>query len=43
MGTSPVLVSYLRTLGEVGAVAWEVAAGSVGSAKANSTGGNRMP
>ena len=37
MGTGPVLVSYLHTVEEAGAVAWEIAAGSTGSVGANSS------
>ena len=33
----PVLVSYLHTVKEAGAVAWEIAAGSAGSVGANSS------
>ena len=36
-------MSYLHTVGEVGAAAWEAAAGSVGSAGANNTNGNCVP
>ena len=43
MDTGPVLVSYLRTVGEVGAVAWEAAAGSAGSVGVDGTDGNRVP
>ena len=39
----PVLVSYLRTVGEVGAAAWEAVAGSVGLAGADDTDGIRVP
>ena len=38
-----VLVSYLCTMGEARAVAWDVAACSVGSAGAGGTGGSYAP
>ena len=43
MGTDPVLVSYLRTMGEVGVAAREAAAGSAGSVGADGTNENRVP
>ena len=36
-------MSYLRTVGEVGAEAWEAVAGSAGSARADSTNDNCVP
>ena len=40
---SPVLMSYLRTVGEAGAAALEVAVGSAGSTGAGGIGGSLMP
>ena len=39
----PVRVSYLRIVGKAGAATWEISVGSVGSVKADDTGGNRLP
>ena len=43
MGIGPVRVSYLRTVGEVGAVAWDISVGSAGSIEASGTGGSLVP
>ena len=40
MGMGPVLVSYMRTLGEAGVAAWEMLIGSTGLVEA---GGSRVP
>ena len=39
----PVLVSYLRTVGEAGAAAWEAVVGSVGSVGPGGTDDNCVP
>ena len=39
MGTGPILVSYLSTMGEARAAAWEIAAGSGRSARVGGTSG----
>ena len=39
----PVLMSYMRTVEEARAVAWEAVAGSVGAAGADGTGGSQVP
>ena len=43
MGTSPVRVSFLRSMGEAGAAAWEMSAGSTGSVEVSDTGGSLVP
>ena len=42
MGTGLVRVSYLHTVGEARAVAWEISARSTGSVEVSSTGGSHV-
>ena len=43
MGTGPVRVSYLRSMGEARAVAWEMPTGSTGSVEVSDIGGSPVP
>ena len=43
MGTGLVRVSYLRSVGEVGATAWEMPVGSAGAVEVDDTNGSPVP
>ena len=43
MGTGPVRISYLRTVGEGRAAAWDISVGSIRSVEASGTSDNNVP